>query len=160
MNRKFFYSLLGIPINMVFASVYSQEVVATAGDHYTGDSFSISFTIGEPVIETFESSETILTQGFQQSDLTVTRIHDPGLLLFEIKVYPNPTKSAITVSISEKDDPHLTFRLVDTSGKILFKGEFYDRQTTIRFNRLPPATYFLHILDQSMQIATYKIIKQ
>jgi len=44
----------------------AQQVVATAGGYYEGENLSLSWTVGEPVIETFNSGELILTQGFQQ----------------------------------------------------------------------------------------------
>ncbi len=43
----------------------AQQVVATAGGYYEGDNLSLSWTLGEPVIETFNSGGLILTQGFQ-----------------------------------------------------------------------------------------------
>ncbi len=44
----------------------AQEVIATSGGYYEGESLSLSWTVGEPVIETFNSGELILMQGFQQ----------------------------------------------------------------------------------------------
>jgi len=46
--------------------INAQQVIATAGGQYQGDNLMLSYTIGEPVIETFSSGELILTQGFQQ----------------------------------------------------------------------------------------------
>ena len=45
---------------------YSQEVINTAGEVYETPNGSISWTIGEPVIQTLEGSENYLTQGFHQ----------------------------------------------------------------------------------------------
>jgi len=44
----------------------AQEIIATSGGYYEGQSLSMSWTVGEAVIETFNSGELILTQGFQQ----------------------------------------------------------------------------------------------
>jgi hypothetical protein len=44
----------------------AQQVIATAGGEYQGENLALSFTIGEPVIETFSNGEFILTQGYQQ----------------------------------------------------------------------------------------------
>lgn len=44
----------------------AQQVIASAGGYYEGDNISISWTLGEPVIETFVGADIILTQGFQQ----------------------------------------------------------------------------------------------
>jgi len=44
----------------------AQQVVATTGGYFESASGSVSFTVGEPVIATFQNNEIILTQGFQQ----------------------------------------------------------------------------------------------
>jgi hypothetical protein len=41
----------------------AQQVITTAGDYFEGDNLSLSWTVGEPVIETFASGNLILMQG-------------------------------------------------------------------------------------------------
>jgi hypothetical protein len=53
-------------LQSVFFQAKAQQVVATAGGYYEGETLSLSFTVGEPVIETFAYGDLILTQGFQQ----------------------------------------------------------------------------------------------
>lgn len=55
----------------IFAMFYplqniAQEVISTAGGEYQGNNVSLSYTIGEPVIETFSGGNIVLSQGFQQ----------------------------------------------------------------------------------------------
>lgn len=49
-----------------FGQVLSPEVYSTAGAYYQTNNFSMSITIGEPVINTYVTDGLILTQGFQQ----------------------------------------------------------------------------------------------
>lgn len=44
----------------------AQQVVATTGSYLENGYCSVSFTVGEPVASTFQNSETVITQGFQQ----------------------------------------------------------------------------------------------
>ena len=44
----------------------AQQVIASAGGYYEGENISLSWTLGEPVTETFSAGGVILTQGFQQ----------------------------------------------------------------------------------------------
>ncbi len=74
-------------------AVYAQEVVSTAGSHGETTAGSLSWTVGEPVIETITDGTNTLTQGFQQSKLTVTAINDLKFPGIELSVYPNPTNS-------------------------------------------------------------------
>ena len=47
-------------------SASMMQVVAAAGDFFSTPTFSISFTLGETVTETFQNEMVTLTQGFQQ----------------------------------------------------------------------------------------------
>ncbi len=44
----------------------AQQVVASSGGYFESENLSLSWTLGEPVIETFSNGDLILTQGFQQ----------------------------------------------------------------------------------------------
>lgn len=44
----------------------AQQVIASSGGHYQDENISLSWTVGEPVIETFSGGNVVLTQGFQQ----------------------------------------------------------------------------------------------
>jgi len=56
-----------IILSLTFSlQIHSQQVVSSAGGFYQNDIISVSWTLGETVIETFEGSDLILTQGFQQ----------------------------------------------------------------------------------------------
>ncbi len=44
----------------------SQQVIASAGGYYEGQNIQMSWTVGEPITETFAAADLILTQGFQQ----------------------------------------------------------------------------------------------
>ncbi len=57
--------LLFLQSGLIFRS-NAQQVITTAGDYFEGDNFSLSWTLGETVIETFTGNDIIFTQGFQQ----------------------------------------------------------------------------------------------
>jgi len=48
-----------------------REVVASSGDYYEGANISLSWTLGEIVVETYDNGTNILTQGFQQPGITL-----------------------------------------------------------------------------------------
>lgn len=64
--KKFTVLLIVTLFAGAFAQVSAQQVVASAGGYYEGENISLSWTVGEPVIETFSGTNVILTQGFQQ----------------------------------------------------------------------------------------------
>lgn len=57
-----------IALIITFTAGYmgAQEVITIAGDEFHQPGFSLNFTIGEPVAETLQVDDVILTQGFQQ----------------------------------------------------------------------------------------------
>jgi hypothetical protein len=48
-----------------------RSVVASSGDYFEGAGISLSWTLGEIATEAYTSGNTILTQGFQQPDITL-----------------------------------------------------------------------------------------
>lgn len=59
-------SIFGLFGSSVFAQSLAPWVVSTAGGSGDGTDFKLSWTLGEPAIETFSNSQFILTEGFQQ----------------------------------------------------------------------------------------------
>lgn len=64
--NKILNLLIAMAFSGWFIPVEAQQVVSAAGGYYEGESLSMSWTVGEPVIETFAMGEVTLTQGFQQ----------------------------------------------------------------------------------------------
>lgn len=53
-------------VSTLFSQSIERDVVASSGDYFEAGGISISGTLGEIAIETYESGNLILTQGFQQ----------------------------------------------------------------------------------------------
>jgi len=64
--KKILGFLIIISFSFLSFQVKAQQVIASAGGFYEGDNISLSWTLGEPVTETFSGGGVILTQGFQQ----------------------------------------------------------------------------------------------
>lgn len=130
-----------------------QQVIASGGDQSESETVSISWTLGEVAIGTFENESMIITQGFQQGDLRVSNLVEKSLLDFSLKAYPNPVLDILTVEF-DRDD--LAYQLVDMNGKIILNGKLYTESGTIDLTGLTEGIYFL-VVDEKR---THKIIKQ
>ncbi|MFU8844738.1 MAG: hypothetical protein ACNA7V_13125, partial [Bacteroidales bacterium] len=53
------------------AQSIERSVLASTGGYFEGSGVSVSWTLGEAVTATFNNGNTVLTQGFQQPDLTL-----------------------------------------------------------------------------------------
>lgn len=139
------------------------EVYATSGGHYTGTNAQLSFTIGEPVIETVSNTNNIITQGFHQTSYDITSIKENPDLGYEISVFPNPVDNTLQVNINGTvDNSTLKIELMDITGKILTNEKIAGTIITYQLNMKEYASgsYFLRITNEKKQlINSFKIQK-
>ncbi len=64
--KKIFSLSVSILFALVALNGKSQQVISTSGGYFENENISMSWTVGEPVIETFTTGNITLTQGFQQ----------------------------------------------------------------------------------------------
>jgi len=140
-------------------AVHAQEVVSTAGSYGETASGSLSWTIGEPVIETITDGTNTLTQGFQQSKLTVTAISDLKVSGIELYVYPNPTNSFLFIEVKTDKQRDLLLNLFDINGRLILQKKMAGNKQTINMQNYEPATYILKVTESNKEINTYQIVK-
>lgn len=161
---KILLILLGVmSCSISMGQLVEPKVYAASGGHYTGTNLQLSFTIGEPVIETVSNTNNIITQGFHQSNYDVTSIEKNSDLGYEISVFPNPVSDILQVHItSTVTRSALRIELVDITGKILINQKI--ARTTdvhqVNLNEYARGSYFLRITNEKEQlISSYKIQK-
>ncbi len=155
--KKIYLSLLLLWIPV--AGIIAQEAVSSAGNYQENAGISISWTLGEPVIETLHSENIILTQGFQQANITVTSVDEWLQLDFNITAYPNPASEILNIHIEEMQDK-LFFTLYDLSGKTINSGKISGNDHQIDVSFLIDGTYFLRITSGTQMLKTFKIVKK
>jgi hypothetical protein len=138
----------------------AQEVVSTSGEFSVAGSGSLSWTIGEAITETFSSGNITLTQGFQQSNLTITAIDEVAGLSFSITAFPNPATDNIYLMIDNKSLKNIGYQLFDTSGKLIVSAKIDEKESSISLNKFPPAVYLLKVTESDKPIKTFKVIKK
>jgi hypothetical protein len=157
--KPLFLSLLLFATMVAGAQEISNQVVSNAGGEFNNSGISMSWTLGEGVIETFSSDEFVLTQGFQQSTFTVTRIDEIVSDLFSVEVFPNPVTDYLNISFSgEVNDAQLS--LYDINGKLIMEQPINESESTVNLSDLPEATYFLKLISSNgKESANFKIVK-
>jgi len=163
MSKPKLYSIYFIVIFYYILSGYekinAQEVVSSAGDSHSNANGSISYTLGEPVIETFTGDNNILTQGFQQSNIVVTAIDELPGLDFEITAFPNPATEIVKLRIGKESIAGMQYMLYNMNGNLLMKNRLVGTETEIPFMDLSPAEYILIISDKNKELKSFKIVK-
>lgn len=161
--RVIFYVLA---ITVLFAAKVSsqslsQQVVGVTGNFTAAGGNSLSFTVGEAVIQTLSGSN-ILTQGFQQPDkLAVTGIVETSSLP-SVEIYPNPAQDNLFVKFNTSfSTTTVTVRLTDMTGRNLYEmaaNSVSHSFITVPMKNFPAGTYLLTITDGNRNTSLYKII--
>ena len=135
------------------------EVINTAGGFYQTSKGSITFSVGEVMTETFTSKDCCFTQGFCQSNITITAIHNQPKLGYELIAYPNPVKNYVILRIDKQNLNGLKYLLFDLNGRVIDQKSIIANQTQIPFQFLIPSTYLLKVIDEKQELKVFKIIK-
>lgn len=144
---------------LAFTILRSQEIISTSGAYFINSDISVSYTIGEPIIETLQSVDYQLTQGFHQTKLIISSISSNHKLDYTLKVYPNPTNEYIYIEIITKDEL-VECLLTDINGKILSSYIIEESITSFDMRSYTPGVYFICLKNSTNQITTHKIVKQ
>ena len=131
------------------AQKLERQVVASAGDHLQSGSLTLDWTLGETMVETYESSNNLsLNQGFRVGSIIMVGTFEPSNDL-KFEAFPNPTSEIVYVS--SNSNKRLSVAIVDLMGRTLSIQdiEFPVVKAPIYLSGLPAATYFLRISDKS-----------
>jgi hypothetical protein len=131
-------------------------VVATSGNHLISSGYQLSFTLGETVIATLVSDEHTLTQGFHQTELTITSVLETPEIV--VQLFPVPARDLVYIKFSSPNNLR-HFNLFDMSGKQINSGSI---NPTAELFELPVAhlangTYILNLKFDYNIIQPYKI---
>ncbi|MFW5872703.1 MAG: T9SS type A sorting domain-containing protein [bacterium] len=129
------------------------DIISSSGGFSENTEVSLSWTIGEPIVESFEGDDYSLSHGFQQGNLTVETLIEEELVNNFLWIYPNPVKDRLTIECS---NDHEDFQLIDIQGKVVWSMKGNKKKMEVDFSDLPPGSYFL----RTSKLKTHKIIKQ
>tara|TARA_B100000780_G_C21056771_1_gene424583 strand:- start:392 stop:883 length:492 start_codon:yes stop_codon:yes gene_type:complete len=138
-----------------------QSVIGSTGDEFTGSSGSIEFTLGEPVSETYSTSEYQLTQGFHQGYYLFVGIEETTEFDFTTRVYPNPAVDQTTLElVGIQDFNNFEYQMYDLTGKLLRSGRFESNSIQVNLTGLSNSLYIFKIQNKNLGYAqTYQLQK-
>lgn len=147
------------------AQSLDRQVIGSAGGFDSQGGYSLSFTVGEPVVETAISGTLVLTQGFQQPDDIKVGVNDIVKLEMDYSIFPNPTANQLTVQLSADEVVEVYISLHDMLGKELSqlnRTVLVDGVTQQQYDlsSLAAANYMLILSDkQGNLLGQFKIQK-
>jgi len=147
--------LLGIGI-----TAQAQQATTASGGDASGSGGTVAYSVGQVVYTTNTDVSGTVSQGVQQPyEIFTVGIKETELNIL-LSVFPNPTAYNLTLQISDYNNEKLSYQLFDMQGKLLNNGQVTAQQVQINTANLPPATYFINVVNQeNKKIRSFKIIK-
>lgn len=139
------------------AQTLGRQVLSSAGNQYSDNDIQVDYTLGEPFVTTLSSIELILTQGFQQADVTLVGISTPEGPKWEVHHYPNPTRTQLTVAVNGDVNGTFQIRVMDVQGRLMYQEEMIkdvaNQQFMLHVEDWAAGSYFLSLYSDVNQIA-------
>lgn len=149
-----------ISFQVAICQSIAPDVISSAGNYHDNGTVSISWTLGEGVIETFSDGNNMLTQGFQQSNYDIVAIETLEDNL-NISLYPNPTSQFLNLEWEITGNSEIIIELFDVQGKLLINKTFVETTSKkqINLSTFPSAAYMLRVSKGNKVVKTYKVTK-
>ncbi len=168
MKRKVTFILILVSFvllceSIVFTQSLSPTVIASSGEYFSSGGLTVSWTLGELAVETFDAGSVIITQGFQQPYDIGTSIKEKGLD-WSITPYPNPVTDFLKIRFELGEPLDLNVEILDMSGRKHLIREFYAVSSgeivTLNMSGYVRGVYLVRIFTPDCRVQrTYKIQK-
>ena len=147
---------------LVRGQTITPEVLGTAGEQSQVGTTTVTWTMGESLIETISASGNTVTQGFHQPKYSLVALESPLLTELGISIYPNPTAGQVFMDIDREENSRLDIQLVDMTGRILGTRSTWMQQEKISFDlsQVAAGYYFLRVIQENgSMFKAYKVSK-
>ena len=147
----------------VGAQQIKQEVIASSGGYNvaSGNTISISWTLGETIIPTFTSQDgsIVLTHGFQQR-IVITTVEENLVNPVRITVFPNPASEIANVEFDTPTDTEITLFLLSNQGSLVKTIQIPSGTLIKEINMqdLPSGIYYIRMVKGKL-VNVYKVVK-
>ena len=146
---------------MSIQNVSAQQAFVATGDDVSTGFGSVSYTVGQLVVESDTTKRGAVISGIQ---LPIELFKNPvsidesveGVI---VEPFPNPTMENVKVTIPAHCMGPFVISLIDITGSIKKKMIVQDHEHTIMLSNEPAGHYSILISQQDKVIASYSIIK-
>ncbi len=153
----FAFFLLFCISSFVAGQSLSLDVMASSGNEVSGEESSLSWTIGENFIETYEDADGIQTLGFHQTYIQSDKQH-PDNLQNSLWIFPNPVWNTLNIH-SKETVGNAVIRIFSITGELVFEREvFMEKSHQLNLSFLNEGSYHLRIIHHKIQ--HFSFIKQ
>jgi len=159
-NKPLLFFVLLFLFGQGVEQLNAQEVISSNGGTYKGSTVQLDWTIGEPVIATLTSGTNTLTQGFHQSNLTVTAVDQMAISSITLRVYPNPVSEQLVLETGKGEKQRLSLKLFDITGKLIYQQAVEQPVETVNMQVYVSGHYLLRVFaEDGIPLQTFKVVK-
>ena len=160
MKNRFLFTMFFMVAFCLKAQQLSPSVICNASGTLNNGTANVYWTIGETIVETMQSGNNQLSNGFQQANYIITAVKN-NKTLYDIQLFPNPTANLLNLKINAAQLKNAQFQLFDMQGKVVKEDALQNELTAIDFSQLMPSVYWLKLEDAAHEVVgTFKIVKQ
>ncbi len=135
----------------------AQTATLSSGGEGSGPGGTISFSIGQLVVEETEDSDGSISPGVQQTYESSVVFVDELRFKNTLSVFPNPTTNAIQLKF---DSPFVgDIKVFDLQGKIVVQEKVNTDVMTLDASAWNTGVYLVHVIEKGTTCSIYKIIK-
>jgi hypothetical protein len=157
-NKKLnFYLIFMFLLNSQFA--IGQHSINTAGNNATGNGGTVNYSIGQVFYHHLNDDNYTLDEGVQYGYEITNSIGENSNVYLSHFVYPNPTKSNFTLSISEFKSGLFSYILYNINGSIINRLEIIDPLSAISLSKFDGNSFILTVFKNNELIKSFTIIK-
>ena len=164
----FFYT-----VSQFHAQRIERSVIGSSGSQFISGNYQLDYTVGECFIQSLNTPNNSITQGFHQGNLIIQRQYqktdvrvknkldkNDKIKEIEMDIFPNPTVDILTLSQKKKLNLSLNLIIIDAKGNVLLQEKMYQEDINLDVKNFPSGIYTLMIKDETENlIQSYKILK-
>ena len=157
-NEKLsFYLIFIFLLSSHFA--IAQQSINTASSIATGNGGTVSYSIGQVFYHHLNGDNNTLNEGVQYGYEITNSIGENSNVYLTHLVYPNPTKSNFTLSISEFKSGIFSYILYNINGSIINRAEITNPLSAISLSKFDNSTFILTVFKNNELLKSFTIIK-
>jgi hypothetical protein len=140
----------------------AQETIPSASGDASGNTGTVSYSVGQVAFLTKSGTDGTITEGVQQpyEILIPTGIEVEKGITLECLLYPNPANRYVKLKIEKHDLNNLSYQLYNMNGMLLQNIKIESEETFIPMEDLVKATYVLIIIENGKTLKTFQVIKK